>query len=108
MKQDMTDKYSGDLDIQDMTEKLGNFLSKCSDVILVFLFGSFARGKATALSDLDIAILFYNTPDFYRINDLREKLSEVLNIPVDIVVLNNAAPVIKMQVLKKGILLVNK
>ncbi len=104
----MTDKYSGDVDIQDMTEKLGNFLSKCSDVIVAFLFGSFARGNATAFSDLDIAILFYKKTDSYRINDLREKLSEVLNIPLDIVVLNNAAPVIKMQVLKKGILLVNK
>ncbi len=113
MKQDMTDKYSGTVDIHDMTEKLmteklEKFLSKCSDVILVFLFGSFARCNVTAFSDLDIAILFYNTTDFYRINDLREKLSEILNVPVDIVVLNNASPVIKMQVLRKGILVVNK
>lgn len=104
----MTYKYSGDVDIQDMTEKLGNFLSECSDVVVAFLFGSFARGNATAFSDLDIAILFYKKTDSYRINDLREKLSELLNIPLDIVVLNNAAPVIKMQVLKKGILMVNK
>jgi len=108
MKQDMTDKYSGNVDIQDMSKKLEKFLSKCSDVILTFLFGSFARDNATTFSDLDIAILFCNTTDYYRINDLREKLSEVINIPVDIVVLNNASPVIKMQVLKKGILLVNK
>lgn len=108
MKQDMTNKYSGNVDVDDIIKKLGKFLSKCSDTILVFLFGSFARGNVTAFSDLDVAILFYNTTDFYRINDLQEKLSEIVNVPVDIVVLNNASPVIKMQILKKGTLVVNK
>jgi len=108
MKQNITDKISGSVNTSGMTKKLEKFLSKCSDVILVFLFGSFARGNATTFSDLDIAIFFCNTTDFYRINDLREKLSEMLNIAVDIVILNNASPIIKMQVLKKGTLLVNK
>ncbi len=108
MKQNITDKISGNVNTSGMTEKLEKFLSECSDVILVFLFGSFAGGNVTILSDLDIAIFFSNTTDFYRINDLREKLSEMLNIEVDIVVLNTASPVIKMQVLKKGTLLVNK
>ncbi len=51
-----------------MTKKLEKFLSKCSDIILVFLFGSFARGNVTPFSDLDIAIFFSKTTDFYRIN----------------------------------------
>ena len=109
MKQNITDKISGNANASGMTEKLEKFLSECSDVILVFLFGSFADGNVTTFSDLDIAIFFSNTTDFYRINDLKEKLSEMLNnIEVDIVNLNNASPVIKMQVLKKGTLLVNK
>jgi predicted nucleotidyltransferase len=91
-----------------MTKKLDIFFSICSDVSLAFLFGSFARDNVTPFSDLDVAIFFYDTPDFYRINDMREKLSEMLNMAVDIVILNNASPIIKMQVLKKGILLINK
>ncbi len=102
------DKISGNVNTSGMTEKLEEFLSECSDVILAFLFGSFAGGNVTTFSDLDIAIFFSNTTDFYRINDLREKLSEMFNLAVDIVNLNKASPVIKMQVLKKGTLLVNK
>ena len=108
MKQNITDKTPGNLNISGMTEKLEGFFSECNDIILAFLFGSFARGNATTFSDLDIAIFFSDTTDFYRINDLRGKLSEMFNIEVDIVVLNTASPVIKMQVLKKGTLLVNK
>ena len=39
---------------------------------------------------------------------MKEKISEMFGLEVDIVVLNNASPVIRMQVLKKGALLVNK
>jgi len=94
--------------ISDMVKKLKETLTMHSDIVLVFLFGSFVRGDITSFSDLDIAIYFTGTVDFYRINDLREDISEMLGIEVDIVVLNTASPVIKMQVLKKGTLLINK
>ena len=94
--------------ISDMVKKLKETLTMHSDIVLVFLFGSFVRGDINSFSDLDIAIYFTGTVDFYRINDLREDISEMLGIEVDIVVLNTASPVIKMQVLKKGTLLINK
>ena len=94
--------------ISDMVKKLKETLTKHSDIVLVFLFGSFVRGDITSFSDLDIAIYFTGTVDSYRINDLREDISEMLGIEVDIVVLNTASPVIRMQVLKKGTLLINK
>ena len=94
--------------ISDMVKKLKETLTMHSDIALVFLFGSFVRGDITFFSDLDIAIYFTGTVDSYRINDLREDISEMLGIEVDIVVLNTASPVIKMQVLKKGTLLINK
>lgn len=108
MRQNIADKISGRLNTIDMTQKLEKFFSIYSDVAFVFVFGSFVRGKMTSFSDLDIAIFFSKTTDFYRINDLKEKLSEILNIAVDIVVLNNASPIIKMQVLRNGTLLINK
>jgi predicted nucleotidyltransferase len=91
-----------------VVKKIEKSLSVHSDIVLVFLFGSFVKGDITSFSDLDIAILFTGTTDFYRINNLREDISEMLGVEVDIVVLNNASPVIKMQVLKKGTLLINK
>ena len=102
------DKISIRLNTTDVTEKLEKFFEICSDVVLVFVFGSVVKGKMTPFSDLDIAIFFSKTTDLYRVNDLKEKLSEILNIAVDIVVLNNASPIIKMQVLKNGALLINK
>lgn len=112
MEHNITGKTPRNSSIDDMVKKLEKSLSLQSDIVLVFLFGSFVRGDITPFitpfSDLDIAIFFTGTIDFYRINDLREDISEMLGVEVDIVVLNNASPVIKMQVLKKGILLINK
>ena len=41
-------------------------------------------------------------------NELRGKLEKMLGKTADLVALNEASPVIRMQVLRKGILLVNK
>ncbi len=101
-------KTSENVGHAEIIKRLKTFFSMCNDVVFVFLFGSFAKGKATPCSDLDLAIFFSNNYDFYRINDLKDKLSEMLNIAVDIVILNRASPIIKMQALRKGILLVNK
>ena len=57
------------------------------------------------MSDVDIGILFRTVPDIYAINDLTEELSSLLQREVDLVVLNHASPVLKMQVLKNGILI---
>lgn len=95
--------------MNNQVKKIKKFLSSCNDVILAFLFGSFAKGNVTSSSDVDIAILFNQHPDFYAISNMSQKLSKMLiNKHVDIVPLNNASPIIKMQVLKNGIILVNK
>jgi predicted nucleotidyltransferase len=108
MEHNITGKTPRNSSIDDMVKKLKKSLSMHSDIVLVFLFGSYVKGDITFFSDLDIAIFFTGTIDYYRINVLREDISEMLGVEVDIVVLNNASPVIKMQVLKKGTLLINK
>lgn len=90
----------------DMHVKIKNALSTYSDISLVFLFGSYAKGNVTESSDADIAILFLSTPDFYEITTLKQKLSEALRTEADILVLNSASVIVKMQVLKHGILLI--
>jgi predicted nucleotidyltransferase len=96
------------IDRKAIREKLKILLSEYQNAILVFLFGSCAKNDMTVFSDLDIAILFREKPDIYVLNELREKLEGTFHMAVDIVTLNNASPIIKMQVLKNGIVLVNK
>jgi predicted nucleotidyltransferase len=108
MEHNITGETSRNSNFAHMVKKLEKSLSVHNDIVLVFIFGSFVKGDITSSSDLDIAIFFTGAIDFYRISDLREDISEMLGLEVDIVVLNNASPVIKMQVLKKGTLLINK
>jgi hypothetical protein len=95
------------MSINDMAAKIKQCLLVYDDIAFAFLFGSSVQGGAAAFSDVDIAIYFTGAVDFYRINGLREDLSELLGTETDIVVLNNASPIIRMQVLKKGALIVD-
>ncbi len=88
-----------------LVEKARLFFKNREDVTLVFFFGSFVSGKMTAISDIDVGILFHSTPDIYKVNTIKDDLTALLKKDVDILVINDASPVIKMQVLKKGILI---
>lgn len=90
-------------DTAEIVAKLTDFFGARSRVLLVFLFGSAASGKMTSDSDIDVGILFENEPDIYEINELKSELNEILKREIDLAVLNSASPVLKMQVLKKGL-----
>ena len=91
-----------------IVRRLKSFFKERHDVSLVFLFGSFASKQTTVYSDIDVGILFNKVPDFYEINDMKEDLTVLLKKEVDLVVLNAASPVLRMQVLKKGVLIFQK
>lgn len=80
------------------------FFKDKNNVLLVFLFGSYASNQMKTSSDIDIGVLFDEAPSFYEMNDLKEKLSELLKRDIDLVALNDASPIIRMQVLKNGLL----
>ena len=82
---------------------LTDFFEKEQSVRLAFLMGSFAKGTARPDSDVDVAALFDRAPDFMEALDLRERLSALLEREADLVVLNDAGPIIGMQALKTGI-----
>ncbi|HOI82644.1 MAG TPA: nucleotidyltransferase domain-containing protein [Synergistales bacterium] len=69
---------------------------------LSFLMGSHAKGTARKDSDVDVAVLFDVPPDIVQVTSLREKLVLLLKKEVDLVLLNLAGPVIRMQALKTG------
>ncbi len=95
---------AGGVNKTDIPAILADFFKTKSGVLLVFLFGSAVSGKMTEESDIDIGILFEHERDFFEINELKSELNEILKRDIDIAVLNSASPVLKMQVLKKGLL----
>ncbi len=88
-----------------LTSRLRAFFNEEGNVKLAFLIGSFAKGTAREDSDVDVAVLFGSRPDMEDALELTERLSLLLKRDVDLVVLDTAGPVIKMQALKTGVLL---
>jgi predicted nucleotidyltransferase len=80
------------------------FLARRKGIHLVFLFGSSVSRRMHPASDVDIGILFDPVPNGFQLNALIAELSSLLRKEVDLVVLNHASPILKMQVLKKGVL----
>jgi predicted nucleotidyltransferase len=71
----------------------------------VYLFGSWARGEATHLSDIDVAIDSHATLPRETLARLRERLEES-HVPyhVDVVDLTRTAPEFRRRVLAEGVL----
>jgi predicted nucleotidyltransferase len=88
-----------------ITQEIREFLDKRGEVSLAFIFGSFAEGRLNTESDVDIALLFRVEPDISTLTDIMNWISNIVKRDIDIVVLNNASPIIRMQVLRKGRLL---
>ena len=84
-------------------QKLQTFFAGEENVRLAFLIGSFAAGTARPDSDVDVAVLFGRVPDYMDVLGLRDRLSVLMEREADLVVLNDAGAVIRMQVLKTGI-----
>jgi predicted nucleotidyltransferase len=71
-------------------------------VLVAYLFGSAVRGRLTTESDIDIALLFAEPPDALRVLDMREDLTTLLGRQADLVNLNQASPILGMQILRSG------
>jgi predicted nucleotidyltransferase len=88
-----------------IVKSLKNIFSERQKIILAFVYGSYASKRISPSSDVDIGILFKTIPPMDAINDITEALSSILTREVDLVILNQASPILKMQILKNGILL---
>lgn len=92
------------MDVEVIKNQISDFFKEQKGISAVVLFGSFATNKVTSRSDVDIAVLFdYSMiPNPWDLLDIRETLSGILSKDVDLVCLNNANPIIGMQVYKTG------
>jgi uncharacterized protein len=80
------------------------FLQKEKNVKFAYLFGSYATQRSGPLSDLDVAVYIDRRVNSwtYRLK-LMEKLAKVLKTDkVDLVILNEAPPLLRYEVIKYG------
>jgi uncharacterized protein len=65
------------------------------------IFGSFARGEQTEESDVDVLIDYEQAPTLFKLVELRDYLSSVIGMKVDLVTQNGLKPRIRDRVLSE-------
>jgi len=65
------------------------------------VFGSYVRGEATTKSDLDILVEYDRPPSLFQFVRLQRDLSEVLGVPVDLVMKSALRPAIGQVILSE-------
>jgi uncharacterized protein len=86
----------------------GDLLERRFGLDTLWLFGSAARGEEREDSDLDLAALFRRRPAALELLDAKGELADLLGREVDLVDLDRASPILGMQVLRSGRLLVDR
>lgn len=96
------------------TQQLLAVLTPRVEILEAYLFGSVARGEATAHSDLDIAVYvdreqaISHGPFGWDAELLTDLMSGLGRNDVDLVVLNDAPPVLYHRVLRDGVRLLSR
>jgi uncharacterized protein len=67
------------------------------------IFGSYARGEQTEASDVDILVDYETAPTFVELVELRDYLSEIFDLKVDVVTKNGLKNRIRDRVLAETI-----
>lgn len=83
-----------------LIEALTEHLKAYPAIEFAILFGSQAQGKAKSESDLDIAIYLNRTLSLEEYLTLNLQLEEISGREVDLIILNEASPLLKHQVMK--------
>ncbi|HKV08156.1 MAG TPA: nucleotidyltransferase family protein [Thermoanaerobaculia bacterium] len=67
------------------------------------VFGSYVRDEQTPESDLDVLVTFEQAPGLFEFIELRDRLSDALGVPVDLVMKKALKPRLKQQILDEAI-----
>jgi predicted nucleotidyltransferase len=88
----------------DMLEQLEQRAEAWPELKLAVLFGSTARGKARPKSDVDLGILLdpYSAELRFRVE---ADLGRAAGRPVDVILLDDAPPLLRFEIAREGILL---
>jgi predicted nucleotidyltransferase len=93
--------------IKNEVAKIKNKLKKDFEVTEIGIFGSYVRGEEKKGSDLDVLISLSpeHNVGLIKFNSLKEFLSDLLNIKVDLVIKDNIKPAIKKHILEEVVYL---
>jgi uncharacterized protein len=101
---DYTKQRKLKMELSALVNLLKQYFQRLPEVRMVFVFGSAAREMLGPESDIDIAVQFEKIPDAFELQNLKADLADLLKREVDLIYLNQASPILRMQVLKNGIL----
>jgi len=90
--------------LQILTQKKA-FLLETYRLTRLGIFGSYARGEQTEESDIDVLVDYEKAPTLWRLIELRDYLSELFAIKVDVVTRNGLKARIRERVLTEVIYL---
>ena len=90
--------------IEQLESRIVQYVERRTEISSAFLFGSAGSENEHRESDVDIAVLFAmnDQPGGFSLLQMRQELSDLLLRDVDLVNLNTAPVVLRMQVLRKG------
>jgi len=94
--------------LKHLTQQIKDYFEKQPDVEFVYLFGSAVTGHIHGESDMDIGIFYQEKPDAERLFTMQSKLEECIGHPIDLVVLNDANPVLAYQIITGGRLIFSR
>lgn len=101
--------------IDEINEILEKYFKKHPEIELAYIFGSIPQGRANPLSDIDIALNIDHqqvNESLYRYGYKAEILADLIKLlktnNIDIVILNEANPLLKHKVLYSGKLIYSK
>lgn len=65
----------------------------------LWLFGSYVRNEQTTTSDLDVLVTFHEPPTLFQFVYLKDELSELLAVPVDLVMESGLKPHVRQRIM---------
>lgn len=93
---------SGNMNIDKVSRDI---LIEYDNIIFAYIFGSYARNSIKKDSDIDLAIYLDDSIDSDTYLTIKMDLSQSLKREVDLVILNDAPPLLKYEIYKNNILL---
>ena len=102
-------------DLETLKRKLASFSEKREEIMFAYLFGSFVRGQTTPLSDMDIAVSVNQEkirgahyPYGYEAHLTSCLMSALESNRIDLVLLNEAPPLLRYQIFMQGVLVYSR
>lgn len=88
--------------IDEIKAKIGIIL-RSAGVRRAAVFGSFARGEATAKSDPDLLIEFEGEKTLFDLIALKRRLEQILGTRVDLITYQSLSPLLRDSILRQQI-----